>query len=92
MMVVHQDAIMAFNDVVAVGIIRCLQEHDINVPNDIVVTGFDNLETILFPLDTVNIPVFEMGISASKLLFARIQNPHKDKEHVVLEAEVINRK
>lgn len=86
------DAIMAFNDVVAVGIIRCLQEHKISVPDDVMVTGFDNLETILFPLDTVDIPVFDMGISASKLLFERIKNPHKEKEHIVLDAKIISRK
>lgn len=85
------DAIMAFNDIVAVGIIKCLQKHNYKVPEDILVTGFDNLETILFPLDTVDIPVFDMGIEAINLLFNRIEKPDKEKEHIVLDAKVVIR-
>ena len=83
------DAIMAFNDVIAVGVIRCLQNHKVKVPEDLLVTGFDNLETILFPLDTVDIPVYEMGIKASELLFKRIKDPQKSIEHIVLDAKII---
>ena len=55
------DAIMVFNDIIAVGVIKCLQHYNLKVPEDIYVSGFDNLETVLFPLDTVDIPVYEMG-------------------------------
>ena len=85
------NVIMAFNDLIAVGVIRCLQEHKIKVPEDIIVTGFDNLETILFPLDTVDIPVYNMGIKATELLFKRLKNPEKELEHIVLDAKIVLR-
>lgn len=37
-------AVMAFNDVVAVGALGSLQRHGIAVPNDIALTGFDGIQ------------------------------------------------
>ena len=37
-------AILAINDQVAIGVMGCLQENGISIPNDVLVMGFDNLD------------------------------------------------
>ena len=37
-------AILAINDQVAIGVMGCLQENGISIPNDVSVMGFDNLD------------------------------------------------
>jgi DNA-binding LacI/PurR family transcriptional regulator len=52
-------AILCVNDLVAVGVLRELQSRKISVPDDISVTGFDNIEISEFStpsLTTINIP------------------------------------
>jgi len=82
-------AIMAFNDLVAIGIIQYLMGCGYLIPEDYIVTGFDNIDSILFSLNTVNIPVYEMGECAAKMLFERIQNPDKEIQTHVFDAELI---
>jgi DNA-binding LacI/PurR family transcriptional regulator len=57
-------AIMCVNDFMAVGVIRELRDRGIRVPDDISVTGFDNIELAEYcspPLTTVNIPRTQIG-------------------------------
>lgn len=57
-------AIFAASDPIAIGALRALQEHNINVPQDISIIGFDDIKDASFttpPLTTVFAPAFEMG-------------------------------
>lgn len=66
-------AVVAVNDMVAYGIIEGLKEEQISVPNDIKITGFDNIELPVrmgYDLTTVNIPLAHMA----KLCVEIIQN------------------
>lgn len=58
-------AIFAYNDRMAMGVYRALQEHGLRIPEDVSVVGFDNQDPIpasLFPgLTTVALPHYEMG-------------------------------
>lgn len=83
------DAIMAFNDLVAMGLMKSFLENKIRIPEDTLITGFDYLETVLIPFDTVSIPVYEMGVSACNLLFDRIENTNDEKKNIVFDAEII---
>ena len=40
------EAVVCANDYMAVGLMRTLQEHGIRVPEDVIVTGFDNVPTV----------------------------------------------
>lgn len=57
-------AIVCVNDIMAIGVLRELREHGISVPDDISVTGFDNIEFSEFTspsLTTIDIPREEIG-------------------------------
>ncbi len=64
-------AIMCGNDVLAVGALKRARERNINVPGDVSITGFDDIELarIVDPaLTTVHVPHREMGRQAACVL------------------------
>ena len=74
-------ALMTTNDLMAFGIIECLQEHGIRVPDDISVVGFDNnnLAGSLFPrLTTSGFDNFEFGNTIFDMLFNAIKNDKRE--------------
>lgn len=65
-------AVMAYNDQIAIGALRCAKEHGVRVPEDISITGFDDIafSTAVEPaLTTVHQPAYEMGKMAAERLF-----------------------
>ncbi len=65
------DAIIAANDLMAVGAIRTLERYGIKVPEQVKVTGFDNIELSRFlhiPMTTVMQPLFKMGVESLCIL------------------------
>ena len=71
-------AICAFNDAMAIGAIKALQDNKIKIPEQIAVIGHDDLPTsaMIHPaLSTMHSPIEEMGAEAAKLLFRNIENP-----------------
>jgi DNA-binding LacI/PurR family transcriptional regulator len=70
-------ALVAFNDMSAIGAIRALRDANLNVPGDVSVIGFDDIQasSYLMPrLTTVRQPLREMGELAAKHLLLRISN------------------
>jgi DNA-binding LacI/PurR family transcriptional regulator len=59
------DAVFAFNDVVAFGVLRALREAGIRVPDDVAVVGFDDVEEGQFSVPTLT------TVSPDKELIAR---------------------
>jgi len=69
------DAIVAANDLMAVGAMRALAERGFDVPRDVSVTGFDDTDDSRFtvpPLTTVRQPTPELGRLAVRLVASRI--------------------
>jgi DNA-binding LacI/PurR family transcriptional regulator len=67
-------AIVCVNDFMAVGVLRELREQGLRVPQDVSVTGFDNIKLSEFsfpPLTTVHIPRQEIGHTAFECLIPR---------------------
>lgn len=65
------DAIICYNDRMAVILMELLFEKGLRIPEDICVTGFDDLEigrTTLPDLTTVTFPLYEMGVKAFDLI------------------------
>ena len=63
------DAVICANDDMALSVIECLNEHDIYVPRDIAITGFDALrEAVLRGMTTVNRPIERASRKAVEIL------------------------
>lgn len=88
-------AVICYNDLVAIGLMRALRELDIAVPDDVSIIGFDDIEIskyISVPLTSIRIPKFEMGHRAAEILIQHVEADQKrDYEHVHLQAELIER-
>lgn len=64
-------AVFAQNDMMAIGIIKRLQEKGLRVPEDVAVIGFDNIQLASFVtpmLSTVAVPVYDLGKTAMRVL------------------------
>jgi DNA-binding LacI/PurR family transcriptional regulator len=71
-------AIVAANDLVAIGAIDALRRMGKRVPEDVSVTGYDDipLAGLYHPaLTTMAQPVYEMGTAGMSALLARIEGP-----------------
>lgn len=72
-------AILCCSDWVAIGVIRAAKAAGLEVPGDLSVVGYDDIEAasvMIPPLTTVHSPLHEMGACAASLL---LNNP--DKRH-----------
>ncbi|MCF6268420.1 MAG: LacI family transcriptional regulator [Melioribacteraceae bacterium] len=71
------DVIFAANDNMAAGCYNVAESLGFNIPNDISIVGFDNIElgSYLRPkLTTVHVPVSEIGKISTKVLINRLHN------------------
>jgi LacI family transcriptional regulator len=87
-------AILAINDLTAVGIMQELIAHGIRVPQDVSIVGFDNIELSAMvspPLTTVNQPAFETGNLACRLLLDGIRGERADDATVILQPRLVVR-
>ncbi|MCU1528192.1 MAG: LacI family transcriptional regulator [Frondihabitans sp.] len=69
--------VLAFNDLVAMGLLSGLTELGVKVPDDISITGFDDIPFARYttpPLTTASVPVVELGEQAWKRLVAVIRS------------------
>ncbi len=76
------DAVFAITDLVAIGIIKYLNEADIKIPEQIAVFGFSNwfMSTVISPkLTTIDQPGYDIGHTAVSILIDEIA---QIKEHV----------
>lgn len=88
------DAIVCANDDIAMDVIRCLKNRGLSVPQDVAVTGYDNVEGTaqLEPfLTTVRVGNQRLGRRLVQQLMWRIQNPSFPKEVIFIGVEVIFR-
>jgi DNA-binding LacI/PurR family transcriptional regulator len=76
------DAVFAFNDYLAAGLIPLLQEKGVKVPQDMAVVGFDNIEfasSARVSLTTVNIGVKQLAQKAVNILINDIEHRNGTK-------------
>lgn len=87
-------AFICVNDIMAVGVLRALREKGLRVPEDVSVTGFDNIRLAEFcepPLTTVHIPRDEIGRLAFAALIPDKEMPNVSGQEIILEPEVVLR-
>ena len=90
------DAVVCYNDQVAVEVIRTLREFGKKVPRDVSVTGFDNsllAKNNHIPITTVSHPQDKLGKMAAELLLRLIRGEQLTEEeiHIRVEPEIVVR-
>jgi LacI family transcriptional regulator len=87
-------AIVAFNDVSAIGSIRALRDCRLRVPEDVSVIGFDDIQAASFTmpsLTTIHQPLVEIGRTATQTLLNLLHGTGDAPEQIVVEPTIVIR-
>ena len=85
-------AVFAASDVQAIGVLEAAAELGLNVPEDVAVIGFDDIEMAsVLGLTTVRQPLFATGAVAADLLLAQLEDARRDRVRLA-PLEVVERR
>ncbi len=89
-------ALVCYNDLVAMGAMRRINEAGMKIPGDVSISGFDNTFLSAYltpPLTTVEHPTRQMGAQAVRMLLETINNPGRETatQTIMLKPELIAR-
>jgi DNA-binding LacI/PurR family transcriptional regulator len=87
-------ALLCYNDVAAIGAIRSLMNHGLQVPRDVSVVGFDDIQGAAFhnpSLTTIRQPLYQMGTTAARILLQRIRSQTAFPDFVPIHPELVIR-
>ena len=87
-------AVICGNDILAIGALHGAQERGLTIPDDLSITGFDNIEILPFlkpSLTTINSPSRRMGEKAADYILQQIKDKTNNVERIELEAKLIIR-
>jgi len=88
------DAIVAADDLMAMGVLDALLDMDVAVPEEIAVVGFNDIEESRFapvPLTTVRQPLYEQGRRAALALLGSLKGS-PSAGRIVLSTELVRRR
>ena len=86
-------AVFCSNDYIALGAMKGARELGLNLPSDLSIVGFDDMQTASYlvpALTTIRQPAYEIGEIATELLFQRMETPTKPVQRM-LESSLIIR-
>ncbi|MDG1121045.1 MAG: LacI family DNA-binding transcriptional regulator [Glaciecola sp.] len=87
-------AVFCENDETAIGAIKAFKENNLQVPDDISVAGFDNIEFSQYcdpPLTTISQPAEEFGQTSVAMLINLLQDKTTKSAKVILPFELVMR-
>lgn len=90
----HPSAIICVNDIMAAGVLRELRARGLRIPEDISVTGFDNIKLSEFcspSLTTLHIPRDQIGHTVCECLIPQKDILEQAAREIVLDPELIVR-
>lgn len=88
------DSLICANDELAIGAMRALSEHKINVPRDVMVCGFDNIMLAHYTnptLSTVSVDWLDYGRKIAKYAIDILSNKVKNNEPLIIETSFVER-
>jgi DNA-binding LacI/PurR family transcriptional regulator/signal transduction histidine kinase len=89
------DGLLAANDLVAIGLLHALANAGLQVPRDIRLVGYDDIDMaaeLVTPLSTIRQPIEQLGTTAVRLLIEQIDGTTSgEAPHVVLQPELVVR-
>jgi LacI family transcriptional regulator len=87
-------AVVACNDLMALGAISAAQKRGLVVGRDVAITGFDDIplaEHSHPPLTTVRQPIYDIGRQVCDMLICLIEGKELTERHILLEPELVVR-
>jgi LacI family transcriptional regulator len=92
----HPDvtAIMAGNDLIALGVLRTCKSRGLHCPRDVSVVGFNDMrfaDAFEPPLTTVRVPQYDLGVRAAELLLETLTTPRTGVRVVRLPVSLVIR-
>ena len=87
-------AILAGNDLIALGALQVLRERGRDCPGDVSVIGFNDMrfvDKLVPPLTTVHVPHHRLGAEAAQLLLEQLDSPHRTAKTVSLPLHLVVR-
>ena len=88
-------AVIAGNDLMAIGAINRFQQQGLQVGQDIALGGFDDIPLAAYttpPLTTMHQPIYDIGRQVCAMLIDLINGRQPDPAHVLLEPQLVIRK
>ncbi len=87
-------AVFAASDMLALGALAAAREKGLQVPEDVSIAGFDDVDFAAFcnpPLTTVRVPAAQMGEMAVDMLMAMIEGNSMEATQITLDTELVIR-
>lgn len=87
-------AVFTSNDAMAVGVYHALYQAGLQIPQDVAVMGYDDIELARYlspPLSTIHQPKDELGELAIDTLIHRLSDPDASQQTLVLTPELVAR-
>ncbi len=87
-------AVVAGNDLIALGCYDVFAERGISCPDDVSVVGFNDmpfLDKLRPPLTTIRIPHHQIGVEAGRMLLESIEEPDRPARSVLLPVSLVVR-
>jgi LacI family transcriptional regulator len=87
-------AILAFDSILSLGALQAFRQLGLDCPTDVSLMGFDDAEwaeVVSPPLTVIAQPVYEIGVRAAELLFARIEGQTRRPVHDRMPTSIIER-
>lgn len=91
---VKPTGIVCWNDVVAAKAIDCCRNRKLRIPEDIAITGFDDLNSEMFKpyaLTTIHQPFMELGKKAVEVLFELLDGKALPEREITLDCHMVIR-
>jgi DNA-binding LacI/PurR family transcriptional regulator len=87
-------AVIACNDLMALGAISAAQKRGLAVGHDVAITGFDDIplaEHTHPPLTTIHQPIYDIGRQICHMLIRLVRGEKAADRHVLLQPELVIR-